>query len=163
MLKEQQYQTLKSLLDHPEFCEDIHWQIKHYDANKTILVEGGTHQKIFVVIKGSLLVSTDIEMNNGNRFSPGLCTLKEGEEFGHFCFFDNQPHCATVKTSSDCELAIVDVLKLKSFFEKHPEIGYFIIQSWMAALLPRLREGNKRITNLLGWGLKAHKIAEELV
>ncbi len=162
MSNQQQYQTLKSLLSHNEFKENIHWKIKHLSANQTVIVEGESHQQIFVVLEGCLMVSGDIEISDRKRISPGLYKLKEGEEFGHFCFFDDHPHCATVKTLSACKLAIVDVTKLKFFFEKHPEIGYLIVQSWMTALLPRLREGNKRIVNLLGWGLKAHNIDKEL-
>ncbi len=163
MSKLQQYYTLKNLLNHNEFVENIHWKTKQFDVNQTIIVEGDSHQQIFVVLDGCLMVSGDMEMAGGKRMSPGLYKLNKGEEFGHFCFFDDQPHCATVKTITSCKLAIVDVQKLKIFFEKHPEIGYLIIQSWMAALLPRLREGNKRIVNLLGWGLKAHNIDKELV
>jgi len=163
MSNQQQYQTLKKLLDHNEFLENFQWKTRQFDANQTVIVEGESHQQIFVVLKGCLMVSGDIEIANGKqRISPGLYKLKEGEEFGHFCFFDNHPHCATVKTITSCQLAIVDVEKLKLFFEKHPDIGYMIVQSWMAALLPRLREGNKRIVNLLSWGLKAHNIDKEL-
>ena len=156
------YQTLKNLLDHNEFIENIHWKTKQFEANQTVIIEGESHQQIFVVLDGRLMVSGDIEIADGKRISPGFYQLKKGEEFGHFCFFDDHPHCATVKTISSCQLAIVDVTKLKSFFENHPDIGYMIVQSWMTALLPRLREGNKRIINLLGWGLKAHNIDREL-
>ncbi len=162
MSKQQQYQTLKDLLNHNEFVENYHWKTRQFDANQAVIVEGESHQQIFVVLNGRLMVSGDMEIADGKRISPGLYQLKQGEEFGHFGFFDNQPHCATVKTITPCELAIVDVEKLKLFFEKHPDVGYMIVQSWMAALLPRLREGNRRVVNLLGWGLKAHNIDKEL-
>jgi CRP-like cAMP-binding protein len=156
------YLTLKDLLGHPEFIENKNWWRKKFDTNQTVIVEGDALQLIYVILTGTLMVCTDIEITGGSRISPGLCELSEGEEFGHFCFFDDQPQCATVKATSACELAIVDADKLKIFFNDHPEIGYSVIQHWMKMLLPRLRQGNKRIASLFSWGLKAHHIDKEL-
>lgn len=155
------YSTLKDLLSHPEFVENINWQRKQYDTNQEVIVEGEALQQIYLILTGTLMVCTGIEVSGGSRISPGLCELSEGEEFGHFCFFDDQPQCATVKATSPCKLVVIDAEKLKIFFNDHPEIGYSIIQHWMKMLLPRLRQGNKRIASLFSWGLKAHKIDKE--
>ncbi len=163
MSETHQYSTLKNLLTHPEFLENINWWNQKYDTNQTVITEGKTLQQIYEILTGSVMVYTDVEISSGGRISPGLCELSEGEEFGHFCFFDDQPYCATVKTTSPCELAVVDAGKLKKFFNDHPEIGYSVIQYWMKMLLPQMRQGNKRIASLFSWGLKAHNIDKELI
>ena len=88
----------------------------------------------------------------------GLCELFDGEEFAHSCFFDDEPHCATVKTVSSCQLAVIDAAKLKQFLDLHPEIGFLLLFHWMKIILPRLRQSNKRFSSLFSWGLKAHQI-----
>ena len=162
MPKTDKYSTLKDLLTHPQFIENNDWCKKTYVANQTVIFEGENHQQIYVVLSGTLMVSTDVEINSGGRISPGICEITEGEEFGHFCFFDELPNCATVKAISPCELAVFDAEKLRLFFNEHPEIGYSVIGHWMKNLLPRLRQGNKRIASLFSWGLKAHRIDQEL-
>lgn len=161
MSETHQYLTLKDLLGHPKFVENKNWWSQQYDTNQEIIVEGEALQQIYLILTGTLMVSTDVEVSGGSRISPGLCELSAGEEFGHFCFFDDQPQCATVKATSPCELVVVDAEKLKQFFNDHPEIGYSVIQHWMKMLLPRLRQGNKRIASLFSWGLKAHNIDKE--
>ena len=162
MFEECSYQTLKDLLDHPGFCAGEAWRKVMYDTNELIIVEGETNNEIFVVLKGSLMVCTDVKISKNRTMLSGLCELFDGEEFAHSCFFDDEPHCATVKAITSCELAVIDADKLKLFLEAHPEIGFRILHNWIENLLPRFRQGNKRIASLFSWGLKAHKIDTEM-
>ena len=152
------YRTLKDLLAHPEFSEGEIWNQKHYEKNELVIVEGETNNEIYAVISGKLSVCTDVQISENRKMLSGLCELLDGEEFAHSCFFDNEPHSATVKAVTACELAVIDADKLKQFLDNHPEIGYQVMTHWMGLLLPRLRQGNKRFTSLFSWGLKAHKL-----
>jgi len=156
------FRSLKDLLSHPEFTEGDHWRHARYDAHALIIVEGEVNKDIYVVQKGSLMVCTDVKLSESRRIMSGLCELFEGEEFAQSCFFDDAPHCATVKALSDCELAVIDAGKLKLFLNRHPDIGYQILYHWVEMLLPRFRKSNQRISSLFSWGLKAHKIDQEM-
>jgi CRP/FNR family transcriptional regulator, cyclic AMP receptor protein len=155
-------QSLKDLLSHPEFLEGEHWRKAHYNANNLVIVEGEVNKDIFVVLQGALMVCTDVELSENRHMLSGLCELFDGEEFAQSCFFDDEPHCATVKTLTESDLAVIDAGKLKLFLNQHPDIGYQILYHWIEQLLPRFRKSNKRISSLFSWGLKAHKIDQEM-
>ena len=150
--------SLKKLLDEPEFREGEYWRRSHYDPEQLIIVEGEMGKEIYVIINGKVSVCTDVKLSENRRIISGLCELFDGEEFAHSCFFDDEPHCATVKAVSACELAVVDVHKLKEYLGSHPEIGFSLLYHWIKIMLPRIRQGNKRFSSLFSWGLKAYQI-----
>lgn len=150
--------SLKTLLDHPEFLEGKFWYRKNYDADQLVFLEGETGGEIYVILNGKVSVCTHVKISEDRVMLSGLCELYDGEEFAHSCFFDDEPHSATVKTVSPCQLAIIDVAKLKQFIDDHPEIGYLLLFHWIKIILPRLRQSNKRFSSLFSWGLRAHKI-----
>jgi CRP-like cAMP-binding protein len=150
--------TLKTLLVHPAFSEGEYWSIKDYAADQIVFEEGGKGKEMYVILSGVVSVCTNVEISENRRMRSGICELFDGDEFAHSCFFDDEPHSATIKTVSPCQLAVIDALKLKSFLDKHPEIGYQLLTHWMKLILPRIRQGNKRLSSLFSWGLKAHDI-----
>jgi CRP/FNR family cyclic AMP-dependent transcriptional regulator len=150
--------SLKSLLEHPEFLEGQLWERKNYGANQLVIVEGEKGNEIYVILEGKVSVCTNVRISEDRQMLSGLCELFEGHEFAHSCFFDDEPHCASIKTITPCQLAIIDAIKLKRFLDQNPEIGFHLLFHWMGILLPRLRQSNKRISNLFSWGLKVHQI-----
>ncbi len=156
------YHSLKDLLEHPGFREGEHWRRWSLGAHQIVFKEGERGSEIYVVLSGTLMVCTDVALDAAHHLQPGICELFDGEEFAQSCFFDDKPHCATVKTLTPCELAAIDAARLKDFLDQRPEIGYRILSHWIEHLIPRLRQSNKRISSLFGWGLKAHKIDADL-
>ncbi|MGR9051290.1 MAG: cyclic nucleotide-binding domain-containing protein [Gammaproteobacteria bacterium] len=150
--------SLKTLLDHPDFYEGEYWQRSFYNPEQLVIVEGEIGNEIFAIISGKVSVCTNVIISENRRFLSGLCELFDGEEFAHSCFFDDEPHGATVKTITNCELAAVDAGKLRHFLNDHPEIGYSLLLHWVKIMLPRIRQGNKRFSSMFSWGLRAHRI-----
>lgn len=150
--------TLKSLLEHPEFVEGDYWHRKTYDADQIVFVEGEIGKEMYVILSGKVSVCTRVEISENRQMLSGLCELLDDDEFAHSCFFDDEPHSATIKTVSPSQLAIIDATKLKQFLDRHPELGYQLLTHWLSIILPRIREGNKRLASLFSWGLKAHDI-----
>lgn len=150
--------SLKSLLEHPEFVEGEFWRRQHYKPDQLVIVEGVRGYEIFVILSGNVSVCTQVQIADGRHMQSGLCELFDGEEFSHSCFFDDHPHCATVKTVTDCELAVIEVDKLKEFLDEYPELGFRLLFHWMKMMLPRIRQSNKRFSSLFSWGLKAYHI-----
>ncbi|MGR8981660.1 MAG: cyclic nucleotide-binding domain-containing protein [Gammaproteobacteria bacterium] len=154
--------SLKSLLDHPEFTEGEFWHRENFEADRYVFLEGENGNEIYVILDGQVAVCTHVKISDNRQIHPGLCELFEGEEFAHFCFFDDEPHCASVKTISPCQLACIDSAKLKGFLDDHPDIGFQLLCHWMKTVIPWLRQSNKRFSTLLSWGLKAHQIDSNL-
>ena len=150
--------SLKSLLQHPEFSEEQFWHRKNFDANQLVIVEGEMGNEMYVILEGKVSVCTNVQISENRQMLSGLCELFEGHEFAHSCFFEDEPHSATVKTITPCQMAIIDAKKLKHFLDQNPEIGFHLVFYWMKMLLPRLRQSNKRFSTLFSWGLKAHQI-----
>jgi len=147
---------LRSLLDHSEFVEGRYWYRKNYDADQIVFLEGSKGKEMYVILSGKVSVCTRVAVGQNKQMMSGLCELFDGDEFAHSCFFDDVPHSATVKTITPCHLAVVDAIKLKQFLDNNTEIGYRILTHWIHSLLPRIREGNQRLSSLFSWGLKAH-------
>ena len=150
--------SLKTLLDHPEFPEGEYWHRQHYAAEQIVFAEGERGRAIYVILNGKLSVCTRVEISENRQMLSGLCELFDDDEFAHSCFFDQEPHSATVKAVTACELAVVDVEKLKTFLDRNPVLGYQLLQHWIGIILPRIRHGNKRLASLFSWGLKAHDL-----
>ena len=150
--------SLTTLLDHPEFLEDEFWYRKNYDADQLVILEGETGKEIYVILNGKVSVCTQVNVSEDRHIISGLCELFDGEEFAHSCFFDDEPHSATVKTVCSCQLAVINAAKLKIFLGEHPDIGFLVLFHWMKTILPRLRQSNKRFSSLFSWGIKAHQI-----
>jgi CRP/FNR family transcriptional regulator, cyclic AMP receptor protein len=150
--------SLRMLLNHPEFIENECWYRKNYDKDQLVILEGETGNEIYVILNGNVSVCTQVKVSEDRHISSGLCELFDGEEFAHSCFFDDEPHSATIKTVSPCELAVIDAAKLKTFLGEHPDIGFLVLFHWMKMILPRLRQSNRRFTSLFSWGIKAHQI-----
>ncbi|WP_031433103.1 cyclic nucleotide-binding domain-containing protein [Methylomarinum vadi] len=158
MLNSEHPLSLKSLLDHPEFVEGEFWLRKQYHPEEVVIVEGERGKEIFVILNGQVSVCTKVQISADRHMVSGLCELFDGEEFSHSCFFDDEPHCATVKAISASELAVIDAEKLKQFLLNNPELGFRLLYHWLSIILPRIRQSNKRFSNLLSWGLKAYQI-----
>jgi CRP/FNR family cyclic AMP-dependent transcriptional regulator len=158
MLETLQPYSLISLLAHPEFVEGQFWSRKHYEANQLVIVEGEKGNEIYVILEGKVSVCTNVKISENRQMLSGLCELFEGHEFAHSCFFDDEPHSATIKTLTPCQMAVIEAARLKQFLDRNPEIGFHLLFHWMKNLLPRLRQSNKRVSNLFSWGLKVHQI-----
>ncbi|MGR8940952.1 MAG: cyclic nucleotide-binding domain-containing protein [Gammaproteobacteria bacterium] len=150
--------SLKSLLEHPEFLEEEFWHRKYFDANQLVIIEGEMGNSMYVILEGKVSVCTNVHISEHRQMLSGLCELFEGHEFAHSCFFNDEPHSATIKTITPCQMAVIDAAKLKNFLDQNPEIGFQLLFHWMKNLLPRLRQSNKRFSSLFSWGLKAHHI-----
>ncbi len=154
--------SLKSLLEHPEFIEGVYWTRKHYHPEELVIIEGETGNDIYAILSGKVSVCTHVKVTEDRHMLSGLCELFDGEEFSHSCFFDDEPHSATVKAVAPCEMAVINADKLKQFLEAHSELGYRLLFHWMKSILPRIRQGNKRFSSMFSWGLKAHQIDTDI-
>lgn len=154
--------ALHDLLDHPEFAEGALWLRRHFAANHTLFAEGDVGNEVYLVLKGSVRVVGNVDLDHQRTVHPGFSELCEGQVFGELSLFDGQPRSATVMTLTESELAVLEGDKLMAFLEAHPELGYPIFKELIHLLVGRLRQANRRIFSLFAWGLRQRGIDQYL-
>lgn len=155
-------QTIEKILADPGFKEGESWFRRDFKQSDTLIKEGDTGNTIFVVKTGSLRVTGLVGLDSNKRLQAGFCDLNEGDVFGESCLHELKQRSATVTAISDgCAMEIIGD-KLNSYFDTHPELGYLFYRKLFIVLTHRMNSANRRVENLLAWGLKAHDIEQHL-
>jgi CRP-like cAMP-binding protein len=154
--------ALHDLLDHPEFAEGSLWVRRRFAANHTLFAEGDTGTEVYLILKGSVRVVGNVDLDHHRAVHPGFSDLCEGQVFGELPLFDGEPRSATVVTLTECELAVLEGEKLMAFLDTHTELGYPIFKGLIHLLVGRLRKANRRIFSLVAWGLRMRGIDQYL-
>lgn len=150
--------ALQDLLDHPEFAEGNLWLRRQLDADHTVFAEGDVGTEAYLILKGSVRVVGNVDLDEHRMVHPGFSDLSAGQIFGELSLFDGQPRSASVVTLTKCELAVLEGQRLMAFLDAHPELGYPIFKEVIHLLVGRLRRANRRIFSLFAWGLKVRGI-----
>ena len=154
--------ALYSLLDHPSFEEGTVWTRRKIKADETLFSEGDVGTEVYLILKGSVRVVGNVDLDDNRTVHPGFSDLGEGQVFGELPMFDGEPRSATVMALTDCELAVLEGEQLMAFLDAHPELGYPIFKELIHLLVGRLRQANRRIFSLFAWGLKMRGIERHL-
>jgi len=136
---------------------------KSYSANSIVIQEGDTGNKMYVVLDGSVRVSSRVKLDAGHGIQPGLCDLEIGDVFGEMGLYEAQgARSATVKAVKDSELLEIDADALSRYMDDHPEDGYVLLKALFHVVCDRLRKADERMGSLFAWGLNARGIAQHL-
>lgn len=154
--------VLNALLENPEFLEGRHWRKQSFAANEVVFSEGDGGHDIFLILGGAVRVVGSVDLDEQRRIRPGFSELGQGELFGELALFDDAPRSATVVTTTESELAVIDGKALLDFLDGHPQIGYPIFKELISILVVRLRRANQKIFSLFAWGIKSRGIDEHL-
>lgn len=150
------------LFTHPRFKEREHWVRRSYPENTVVITEGECGKELFIVIRGTVRVTGNIELEGGSTVHPGVCDLGADAVFGEFGVLTHNLRTATVTTITECELAVIDGDRLHEFFETHSRIGYQVMLEILETVAERLTRTNRKMLTLLAWGLKRHDIERHL-
>ncbi|MDH5230144.1 MAG: cyclic nucleotide-binding domain-containing protein [Gammaproteobacteria bacterium] len=154
--------TLDAILEHPDFRQGDCWQEAAYPANHTIFSEGELSKTIYFIVEGQCRAVGHVDIGKDKQVNPGVYELKEGDIFGELAVFDELPRSTSVLSLDSVRLIEIDGDKLTDFLQKHPSLGYAIMNALVVMLVKRLRASNKKIFSLFAWGLKAHSIDDHL-
>lgn len=154
--------SLRTLLQHPEFREGRDWHRVRFSTNEYIFREGDPADTLYLIETGAVRIIADLELEEGRHIHPGVCDLEANEVFGELALFDCQTRSASVMAVSDCELIGFDGEHLLSFLDSHPADGYAVLRELITALVKRLRNTNRKLFSILAWGLKARGLDQHL-
>lgn len=99
-------------------------------AGKVLAKEGEPGREFYVILDGK----ADVEIGGSQ-----VATLGPGDFFGEMALLDQGPRAATVKATSDMEVAVLDPREFVSLIEEHPAVARKVLK----VMAGRLREAER--------------------
>jgi CRP-like cAMP-binding protein len=106
-------------------------------AGRSLLDEGQSNSRLFVVLKGSVSVKLPKRATRVSEVK--LATLGGGDIFGEYSLFDGHPVSATVFAVEQTRVAWLEKSALDAFVDGHREAGRRLYESITKVLVGRLR------------------------
>ncbi|MCI0416833.1 PAS domain S-box protein [bacterium] len=110
-------------------------RLKNFKKGKTILKEGGNEGSLYIVKKGELKVS---HLIRGRRRDLG--TFRAGDHFGEISFIDRKPRSATVHTSEESELWVMNRKHFDTLLKRDSGLQIKILEALLEDLCNKLRD-----------------------
>jgi CRP/FNR family cyclic AMP-dependent transcriptional regulator len=92
--------------------------VLEYAANDFIFREGDPPRYMYMVLKGSVEVSTKSKV---------IEIVREGKAFGMLSLLDDMPRTNTARAVEPCELALLDKKKFRFMIEEAPNFVWFVL------------------------------------
>ncbi|RBP02699.1 cyclic nucleotide-binding protein [Roseiarcus fermentans] len=96
-----------------------------YRAGDMIFREGDTATCMYVVLKGS------VEMSTRDK---ALAIIPDGKPFGMLSIIDGRPRANSARAREDCELALLDERRFRVMVEESPDFVWYVINEFAARL-----------------------------
>jgi CRP-like cAMP-binding protein len=96
-----------------------------YRAGDFIFREGDTATCMYIVLKGSVEISTRDKV---------VVTIPEGKPFGMLSLIDKKPRANTARAKEDCELALLDERTFRVMVEETPGFVWYVINEFATRL-----------------------------
>ncbi len=154
---------IDSILLFPEFKSGEHWERARYHSNDVIVKTGEKSDIFFLIEEGTVRVTNYVQLEGGKQMQTGISDMGLNEFFGETAINQiQQQRMATVVAITDCCLLKINGLALSSFLDEHVDIGCAFYKFLNNVNLLRLQTANKRVANLMSWGLKVHQVDKYL-
>jgi CRP/FNR family transcriptional regulator, cyclic AMP receptor protein len=92
-----------------------------YRADDFIFREGDTAACMYIVLKGSVEMSTRDKL---------LATIPKGKPFGMLSLIDKKPRANSARAKEDCELALLDERTFRVMVEETPGFVWYVINEF---------------------------------
>ena len=158
--------TLNSLINDiikdPDFREGTAWIRRQFISNEIIIHKGDIGKSFFLIEKGSLRESIQVEVEERRNIQAGVSDLVKGDFFGEISLFDSSERTNSITAITDGTLIEIDGQMLSAYIDNHPTQGYLFFKQLVKSVIIRMTSGIHRIESLMAWGLKAHGISKYL-
>lgn len=153
---------IELLMENKSFKEQVKYSYTIYKAKQIILNNSVANKNLYIVCSGKVRVYLLASIKNDKILHPGVADLCIGEVFGELGLFNEPSGIADVVAITNTELIEIDIQSFEIFLDNHPEIGYKVLREILHIVINRLKHSNQSLVNLLAWGIKNHRIDEEL-
>jgi CRP/FNR family transcriptional regulator, cyclic AMP receptor protein len=111
----------------------------------TIIVEGDRDAILWIVIEGTL----EVRKQSSEGDERQLAIIRAGKTIGEMAFIDDQPHSASVTTTSDVTLVLLTRRHLIDLMKRNCRTGFKLLWKISELLSARLRQTSGRLIDLL--------------
>jgi CRP/FNR family cyclic AMP-dependent transcriptional regulator len=117
--------------------------VREFEKGETIIAEGDTGKSLFIILKGSVLITKVSEESNIR-----LSKISAGDIFGEMSFFSNTPRRTNVVANDPVCVMEID----QAFFEKMTlQMSTKIKDYLIGLLIARLDSMNENIVRISKW------------
>lgn len=94
-------------------------QMRHYNANSTVVQQGEKEDDMYMIKSGSV----DVRLHLADNEDITLGKLVVGDAFGEIALFDHQPRTASIVTCEPSEFLILSRNKFETYLLSHPHVA----------------------------------------
>lgn len=113
---------------------------RRYKRGECLLVQGERSNALFIVLTGKARVVVHDERQR----EVILSDLQPGESVGEMSLIDNEPHSATVRADTVCDVLVLESPAFARCLAENPPLAYGV----MRELVQRLRKADRKIQSL---------------
>ncbi|MCK4234661.1 cyclic nucleotide-binding domain-containing protein, partial [candidate division WOR-3 bacterium] len=118
---------------------------KSYEKDNVIFKEGDKGDAFYIVLKGSVRISTEIP----GVGEEALAILKKGSYFGEMALINNAPRSASAISNGDTVLLKITDTDFRNLLVNDHKIAYKLLWELVRTLSQRLRETDAKLKNIL--------------
>lgn len=118
---------------------------KIYKEEAVIFNEGEKGDAFYVVLKGSVRISTVVP----GVGEEALAVLKKGNYFGEMALIDNAPRSAAAVANEDTVLLKITDANFRNLLVKDRKLAYKLLWGLVKTFSKRLRETDNKLKNIL--------------
>jgi len=119
---------------------------KSYSKEKVIFNEGEKGDAFYIVLKGSIRISTNVP----GVGEEALAILKKGDYFGEMALIDNAPRSASaIANSNDNIILKITDANFRNLLVSDHNIAYKLLWELVKTLSKRLRETDGKLKTIL--------------
>ncbi|OQX52546.1 MAG: hypothetical protein B5M53_08210 [Candidatus Cloacimonas sp. 4484_209] len=118
---------------------------KSFKKDEIIFNEGDKGDAFYVVLKGSIRISTFVP----NVGEEALAILKKGNYFGEMALIDNAPRSASAIANEDTILLKITDANFRNLLVSDHNIAYKLLWELVKTLSKRLRETDSKLKTIL--------------
>ena len=126
--------------------------------NRTLFHEGETSAEMFVVRRGTVLISKDVTP----RVEKVLARMQPGEFFGEMNLFGCLPRSATARAETDTELLVLRRATLEKMLAMRPAAALAFFTAMVREFCTRLAATDDLVSEVTRWGLEATGLDSDL-
>jgi CRP-like cAMP-binding protein len=124
----------------------------------TIVIEqNALGDALYVILKGEVAVSRDMNEDGKHDQSEQIGTLKSGDLFGEMSLIDDLLTSARVTTSSECRLAKIPRDRFEALLSTDDKLAVKVFRSFCRTLSDRLRRTTANLARTITGEFKAVK------
>ena len=121
---------------------------RKYRRGEVVFTENSSGAEVYIIKKGKVCIEL------GLKGKPNTATIQRlgvGQIFGELALVDKRSRSATAICDNDCDIIIIDRVKLDELFKQDSRLGYVVMRNLAQLLAERLRRTDLMLVASVLW------------